>query len=376
MEKFQMRPIIYEFDTVKEFVQEFSLSKEDLVFTHSFLYEGYMRKLNLLSDVIFFEDYGEGEPSDEIIDKILMSLSGKTYKRIIGIGGGTVLDIAKLLCIRDAKSTEDIFGEKIPLLRDTGLILIPTTCGTGCEMTCVSVVDLKKQNTKIGKRIEANFADSAVLIPELLDTLPDMPFLYSSVDALIHALEIYMAPTTNYFNNVYCAEAIRIILNRYNSLVEFGLSERKKYMKDFLRASCYAGIALANTACGAVHACAMHFGSKHHVPHGEANYRFLCAVFQKYVLLQPQGKIQEVAEFVKSSIPLRNSVNSENHVFEELQLFLENLIPFKGLRDYGMKEDDISSYAEKVFDSQQRLLINSYVSLTKENLIDIYQQIF
>ncbi len=96
---------------------------------------------------------------------------------MIGIDGGAILDIAKLLCVKNATSTEDIFEDKIPLVRDKELILIPTTCGTGCEVTCVSVVDITKRKSKIGKKIEANFADTAVLIEEFLDNIPPKIFL-------------------------------------------------------------------------------------------------------------------------------------------------------------------------------------------------------
>jgi 4-hydroxybutyrate dehydrogenase len=322
---------------------------------------------------IFQDDYGLGEPCDVIIDKILMAINGKEIKRIIGIGGGTVLDIAKLLSIKDATSTEEIFEDKIPLIRDKELVLIPTTCGTGCEMTCVSVVDMTKKKTKIGKRIEANFADSAVLIEELLNSIPPKVFLYSSVDALIHAMEIFVAPTGNPYKDVFCKASIETIITHYKDLVQNGLESRFAYIDEFLRASAFAGIALSNTACGAVHACAMHFGSAHHVPHGESNSIFLTQVFNKYAQISPGGKLQEIASIINQSLGIDSDIEGSFLALEDL---IDKLIPRKKLREYGVDKENIEEYVDKVIESQQRLLKNNFVYLSRKDLISIYNNLY
>jgi len=371
MTRFRLRPEVFTFDSIDDFVSHFRPSKQDTVFTERLLYEKYMKN-KLSCNFIFQDDYGLGEPSDIVIDKILESIYGKRIDRFIGIGGGAVLDITKLLCIKDATSVEDIFEERIPLVRDKGLILVPTTCGTGAEMTCVSVVDIASQKTKIGKRIEANFADAAVLIPELLNGIPANVFLFSSVDALIHAMEIFVAPTGNPFNDVFCEAAIRTIVTRYKDLVENGLSVRFKYLEEFLRASAFAGVALSNTVCGAVHALAMHFGSVHHVPHGESNARFLTAVFNKYAEIAPTGKLKQLAEIVKDALAVDTDIAGAFFALEEL---INKMIPKKRLREYGVKEEDVPIYVDKVIATQQRLLKNNFVSLSREDLIDIYEAV-
>lgn len=372
MDRFQLGPAIFEFKTLDEFVERFHVSSEDTIFTEKFLYEKYMKD-RLDCQFLFQDDYGLGEPSDLIIDKILKDIHGKKIKRMIGIGGGTILDITKLLCIEKATSTEDIFEDRIPLVRDKELILIPTTCGTGCEVTCVSVVDITKRNTKIGKRIEANFADSAVLIEELLDSIPPKVFVYSSVDALIHAMEIFVAKTGNPYNDVFCKDAIKIIISRFKDLEKNGLEKRFEYIGEFLRASTFAGIALSNTACGAVHAFAMHFGSVHHVPHGESNARFLMGVFNKYAELSPEGKLLELSQIINEALGIDTDLKGS---FRALEALINQLIPRKPLRDYGVKEEDIEKYVDKVIESQQRLLINNFVKLSREDLISIYQDVY
>ncbi|WP_203553620.1 iron-containing alcohol dehydrogenase [Bacillus sp. B15-48] len=372
MGEFKIGPAIHEYKTFSGFIEGFNVTSEDTIFTEKFLYEKYMKD-KVDCQFIFQDDYGLGEPSDIIIDKILQDINGKGIKRIIGIGGGTILDITKLLCIKDATSTEEIFEDKIPLVRDKELILIPTTCGTGCEVTCVSVVDMTKRQTKIGKRIEANFADSAVLIEELLDSIPPKVFLYSSVDALIHALEIFVAPTGNPYNDVFCEKAIKIIISRYKDLAEKGLDARFDHIEEFLRASTFAGIALSNTVCGAVHGLAMHFGSVHHVPHGESTGRFLMGVFNKYAEIAPEGKLLEVSQIINEALGIDEDIQGSFKALEEL---IDTLIPKKPLREYGVKEENIEKYVDKVIESQQRLLINNFVELSKNDLISIYHSVY
>jgi 4-hydroxybutyrate dehydrogenase len=367
-----MTPKISEFETFREFAEHFTLDEGDTILTEKFLYDRYMDGV-VDCDVLFLDDFGLGEPSDTVIDAILDAIRGRKIKRIVGIGGGTILDIAKLLCVKDATTTEDIFDDVVAPIRDKGLILVPTTCGTGCEMTCVSVVDMTRRGTKMGKRIEANFADHAVLIPELLGNLPEKVFQFSSIDALIHAMEIFVAPTGNPYNDVFCSTAIRTILTRYRVLAEEGPEKRHDYVIDFLRASTFAGIALANTACGAVHALAMHFGSVHHVAHGESNSVFLVAVFRKYLEINPTGKLMELAAIINEAA---GAGDAGADAFENLGKLIQRLMPRKSLAQYGVPEDQLGAYADKVMETQQRLLKNNFTRLAKEDLVAIYRAVY
>lgn len=112
-----------------------------------------------------------GEPSDEMAEAIYKDMP-KDVKRIIGIGGGTVMDLCKLFILKQVSPVLDLFDGKIPVEKAKELILIPTTCGTGSEVTNVSVMALVSRNTKKGIADNALYADKAVLIAQLLKTLP------------------------------------------------------------------------------------------------------------------------------------------------------------------------------------------------------------
>ena len=373
MTQFQIRPRIYEFESVGDFSKAFSLSAEDLVFTQKFLYQHYLQSQNLPCQFIFQEDFGVGEPSDRIVDDIIAYLRGVSFSRLIGIGGGSIIDISKILVVKDVTCTLDVFEDRIPFVRDKGLVLVPTTCGTGSEMTAVSVIDITVKKAKMGKRMEPCFADAAVLIPELVKGLPYEFFIYSSVDALIHAMEIYVSSKTTSYDELFCLEAIRMILNGYSDLVRNGPETRYERIGDYLKASNYAGIALSNVLCGAVHAMAMHFGSAHHVPHGESNYRFLMSVFKVYAKHSDDAKLKRLSDVICETLGCDLTVQES---FQSLDNLLRQLIPDKRMRDYGMKQDEIEAYADKVIETQQRLLVNSHIPMTRELLIGIYRELY
>ena len=92
-----VRPELYHFDKVKEFANEFSIGEGDLVITNEYIYQPYFGALNLKCDVLYQERYGKGEPNDEMVEAMIADMQKMgEHKRVIGIGGGTVLDISKI----------------------------------------------------------------------------------------------------------------------------------------------------------------------------------------------------------------------------------------------------------------------------------------
>ncbi len=372
MKCFNLKPIIHKLDSFEDFSKQFELGKEDLILTHQFIYEPFIRSLNLECSFIFQEKYGAGEPSDEMADKILAEIRGKSYKRIIAVGGGTVVDIAKLFVLKDVNQTIDVFEKRIPLIKDKELIIIPTTCGTGSEVTNLSIFEIKAKHTKIGLGIDEFYADHAVLIPKLVESLPYKFFVYSSVDALIHAFEAYVSPKSNSYTELFSIGAIEKILRGYISVIKNGPESRNAVIEDILTASNFAGIAFGNAGVGAVHALSYPIGASYHVPHGEANYIFFMEVFRAYSKKKPEGKISCINGIISKELCLATGADA----YKALEGLLSQLLPIKRLREYGMKEAEIEAFADNVIANQQRLLVNNYVPLTRDEIRDIYRSLF
>lgn len=370
MTRFSVKPSIQFCQTVREFAAAVELGPRDLLFTNDFLYDPYFASLDLPCPVLFQEKYGLGEPTDEMVEAIYRDMP-KDVERIVAVGGGTVLDVAKILALRHVSPVLDLYDGKLPLVKGKELILVPTTCGTGTEVTNISILALLSRRTKKGLTGDCMFADQAVLIPELLQGLPFKFFATSSIDALIHAIESSLSPRANALTELFGYKAIEMILQGYQHLRDHGPEARMELLGDFLLASNYAGIAFGNAGCAAVHALAYPLGAAYHVPHGESNYAVFTGVMNQYMTQRTDGAIEKLNRFMADILGCPVA-----QVYTALEDLLNCLLPKKPLREYGMTEEEIETFADSVVENQQRLLANNFVPLSRDQIRDIYRAVF
>ena len=375
---FTVKTNISTYNTFAKFAEAFALSKDDLVITQSFIYEPFMKALNLPCTFVMQDKYGMGEPSDEMMNNILHDVKGTTFKRVIGIGGGTVIDISKIFVLRDIDNVTDAFEKKIPIVKEKELVIVPTTCGTGSEVTNISIAEIKSKHTKMGLADNAILADHAVLIPELLKGLPFKPYAFSAIDALIHAMESYLSPKANAYTKLFSTKAIEMIIKVFNGIAEVGENYRFEHFEEMLTASNFAGIAFGNAGVGAVHALSYPLGGNYHVPHGEANYQFLTEVFKTYYKKDPNGSISDLNKILVENMHINKYLAATNPrlIYQKLDELLGTLTPKNHLHHYGMKPEEIDSFTESVIATQQRLLANNYVFLDKEEIRNIYKTLY
>ncbi|MDD4564303.1 MAG: 4-hydroxybutyrate dehydrogenase [Eubacteriales bacterium] len=372
MQALKIVPKIFYFETFKEFHDEFQVGKDDLVVTNESRYKLFIEPLGIETNVIYRKKYGEGEPSDEVIDAIVRDMKKYNFKRIIAFGGGSIIDICKVLALDVPEKSIDLFTGKATPKKIKELIAVPTTCGTGSEVTNVAIAELKSLQIKKGIAVEETYADYAVLIPETVKDLPYKFFITSSMDALIHAAESFLSPKASPFTEMYSLKAIQMIMDGYKEIVAKGEDERLNHLKDFILASNYAGIAFGNAGCAAVHALSYSIGGAFHVAHGEANYQFFTEVFKMYVKKEPKGKIIEATKIFADVLEM----DANGDVYGELEKFLNKLIVKKPLREYGMVEIQIDEFTTSTIENQQRLLANNYVFLTEVDIREIFANLY
>ena len=366
------KPELHRFDTARCFADGFSIGENDLIITNEFIYQPFFGGLSLSCDVIYQEKYGLGEPNDEMADAIIAEAKKLgPHRRIIGIGGGTVLDIAKILALKYASPVEKLYSRELPVLKDKELILVPTTCGTGSEVTNISILAFLKRNTKIGLAADELYADKAVLVPELLSRLPYGVFATSSVDALIHAVESSLSPKATDCTRLFGYRAIEIILSGYKKIAKEGPDARIPLLDEFLTASNYAGLAFATAGCGAVHAMSYPLSGTFHVAHGEANYAVFAGVIRGYLEISREGAIQNLAEEIARIMDC-----SYDSAFDRLFELLEQIISCKTLREYGANQEMLEDWAKEVLTGQTRLMNNNFVPLDYEHVLKIYRDIY
>lgn len=371
MRLFQERPIVEKYGRAEDFAAEYGIGKGDFILASRGVYEKYFAPLALEAHVEYKGKYGKGESTDGMIDALLSDFRKTGCERVIAIGGGAVIDMAKILVLDGCAGAEQYFRREVPLKKVRRLIAVPTTCGAGSEVSNVSIAEISSMESKLGLAADEIYADAAVLIPELLTELPYFYFATSAIDAFIHAIESFVSPRANLYTEMFSQKAMEMILAGFGRILSEGAEARQSLLDDFLTASNLAGIAFGNAGTGMVHAMSYPLSGKYHVAHGEANYQFLTAVFGFYERECPEGKIGELNRFLARCLGC-----GERDVYSELESLFDRIISRKRLREYGMVECEILEFAASVEKSQGRLLGQSYVRPSAEQMAEVYRELW
>jgi 4-hydroxybutyrate dehydrogenase len=366
MKGFQIQTKIKEFDTFREFADEEKLGPDDLILTNEYIFEPAISSLNTGVQTLFQEKYGMGEPTDEMVGAILDELRSRQYGRVIAVGGGTIIDIAKVVAVAGKNdSVDDLYDHKDELVKHHELVIVPTTCGTGSEVTNISVINRVSRGVKMGLTSPVMYADSAMMITNLLDTLPYKVFATSSIDAMIHAVESFLSPNGCSISRIFSETALRTIVSCWKKSVG---ADWKAYKADFLRASNWAGLAFGYAGCAAVHALSYPLGSVYHIPHGQSNQLMFADVMRKYKELKPVGRIKDLEAVLADVLAVK-----PEEAMDALYALMDQILKREPLRTFGVKESDLPVFAKNVPETQQRLLKNNYVPLTEEQILEIYR---
>jgi 4-hydroxybutyrate dehydrogenase len=365
------KPELHKFATSSEFVKCFGLDSQDLILTNEYIFQPYFGEMGLKSQVIYQERYGMGEPTDVMVDNILLDARKTGCGRVVAIGGGTIIDIAKVMAVAENETVDELYEQGANLTKKRGLVIIPTTCGTGSEATNISIINRTRLGTKMGLVSPAMFADQAILLPELLEKLPFGVFATSSIDALVHAVESALSPKATSYTKLFSYKAVEMILKGYQTIAAEGQGARIKLLDDFLTASNYAGLAFGTAGCGTVHAMSYPFGGQYHVAHGESNYVIFSGVLKNYLELKSDGEIAILNGFMAGLLGCK-----QEEVYGALEGLLNKILVCKAMREYGVKEEDLPEFARSVMEKQQRLMANSFVPLDYNRVLKIYRELY
>ena len=192
--------------------------------------------MGLSSTVLFLEKYGHGPPAGSMVQLIRENIKNLRFNRIIGIGGWAVLNVAKLLSLPDGSAA----AQSAECVRDKKLVLVPTTCGTGAEISGTVILDHKSTKSQVKTAV---YADSAALIPELLEGLSYDIFTSSSLDALNRAVRAFLASSGVGYDHLLSEGAIKLIIEGYQKIRIGGKECRISLLKNFLMASNFSQLA-------------------------------------------------------------------------------------------------------------------------------------
>ncbi len=371
MKEFKMYADIVYCDSFEDYVKSEGLTEKDFIITNEFLYNTFVKPLNLKCGSLFLEAYNPGEPTTVSVDQIKADIP-EGVTRLIAIGGGAVIDTAKMCSLQvSSGKSEDLFLSDEAPRRIYDVYALPTTCGTGSEVTNACAVELVSLHTKRGLNSPLMYPAKSVLIPELIAGLPYKFFATSSIDALIHASESFLSPNASPVSELFSKEAMRLIIDGYKYLIENGKEKWIDRAEEFINASNFAGLAFCSAGCAAVHALSYPLGGGYHIPHGEANQLVFAATFRKYKEKQPVGKINELEKVWAEML----GVEPEEALETAFELF-DQVQARKPLAEFGISRNELAPFAEGVMAGQTRLLNNNYVPLTVDEMIEIYNSVY
>lgn len=292
---------------------------------------------------------------------------------VIGIGGGSPIDISKISAIL-AKNGGDLAAYVgIDLIPEPGLktIIIPTTAGTGSEVTPIVILSDTDEKLKKGIVSPYLFPNTAVLDPELCVGLPPHITSATGMDAFIHAVEAFTSNNANDFTDHLAARAIGLIND--NIRTAFANGADIKAREAMLEGSLLAGMAFANAGVTAVHAFAYPIGAEFHIPHGVANSIMLNPVMA-FNMMGNLDKFSRLAILLgedTAGIGRKAAALKALNCMEELIKDLE--IP-TSLSGFGIADTDVPMLAKGVM-KVTRLLANNPRTMTVEDAEKIYRQV-
>lgn len=314
------------------------------------------------------------EPPAYHVDEVQTHFQGESYDLLVTIGGGSALDVAKLLAVlvNAPFRVSDIVGpNKIPAPR-IPLVAIPTTAGTGSEVTPNAIVTLTDEHLKVGIVSTHLLPSEVVLDPALTVGMPPLVTASTGVDAFTHTLESVTSNKANPLCNAVGYHSMRLIFpalpRAYNEPNDL------KARHDMLLGSTLGGMALAAAGNTAVHALSYPLGGTFGIPHGVANAMLLVSVME-YNLDTLRHDFAEIAVMI--GIGSRNLPVKErsDRFLESLKTLVRNVGIPVDLTQYGVTEDDIDELtiaASKV----TRLLENNRRKLDISDIRTIYRNAF
>jgi alcohol dehydrogenase class IV len=333
--------------------------------------------LPLKRNGILFDVYTEitPEPTLQTGQKLVDFTRNGGYDLVVGIGGGSALDLAKVAAVfmkneGNVKEYLNLTGSKSLINGGCPKILLPTTSGTGAEVTNISVFAL--ENTKDVISNDFLIADVAIIDPKLTITLPAKVTAATGADALTHAIEAYISVNANPYSDGLALQAISLISNALKTAVLDGNNEAAR--TDMSYASYLAGLSFFNAGVGAIHAMAYPLGGYYHIPHGDSN-----AVLIPYVLDYIQHSCHpKIAKIYKAMGGYVTGLSLEE-VSEKCISNIKSLLNEVGipqtLKGFNIPLSALDTLADDAI-KQKRLLSRCPMELDRNDIFNIYQASF
>ena len=351
---------------VKDVAASMGCKRGILVSDPFFLTNGLADKIVKDSDGTLVCVYGEVSPNPEVkeVDACAKLIRENDIEFVVALGGGSALDCAKAsatMCFREGESVRTYHGTGVPMpQKHLPLIAVPTTAGTGSEVTCVSVLSDHANGKKAPIVSEGFYPAAAIIDPELTYTMPPQVTAGTGIDVLSHAIEGYWSKGHQPICDVLAMRAAELVFKYvYRAYRKPDDEEAREKMCE---ASLIAGLAFTLPKTTSSHACSFPLTNIYHIPHGEA-----CGLTLDYFIrINAKGEGGERVEEFARRIGFKDAEEMADAVLE-----LKKKMGLRcDLKDLELDDDQI---AELVRISRHPNLYNNPVEITDEMLDEMYR---
>lgn len=313
----------------------------------------------------------EPDPKIEVAEKGREMAKQEGIDLIIGLGGGSSLDIAKVtsILVTNPGKIDAFLG--IDLIPNPGvpLILVPTTAGTGSEVTPIAILSDTREKLKKGVVSAYLFPEVAILDPKLTVGLPPSVTAFTGMDALTHAIESYTSLNATDVTDLLAFRAMELIAK--NLRMAYAHGENLLVRSNMMEGSLLAGMSFANAGVAAVHAFAYPLGGEFHIAHGLSNTLMLPYVM-RYNIIGCPDKFAQMARAFGEPMEGRSELDAAEAAVKFVERLSDDLRVPRRLRAVGIPESAIPQMAESAM-KVTRLLVNNPRKITLEEAVAIYK---
>ena len=314
----------------------------------------------------------DSEPTLATFESTLNEARKQDADAVIGIGGGSVLDVAKLVAglLGSQQEIQDVLGIGKLTGRNCYLICLPTTSGTGSEVSPNAILLDEADQRKKAAVSPHLVADEVYVDPLLTKTVPPDVTAATGMDAMVHCIEAYANRFAHPMVDLYALEGIRLIGN--NLKAAFDQGDDVAARANLSLGSLYGGLCLGPVNTGAVHALAYPLGGDFHVAHGISNAVLLPSVMN-FNLTAAADRYADIA--LALGVPKSASAeDTAGQAVEKVKTLMQHCNVPQSLSALGIAEDAIDTLAESAL-TVQRLLKNNLREVTLEDAKEIYRSI-